>query len=136
MESSKILKILVIEDNDSRAQFIANKLKPHEVNVLKDPVSSVEALRSVKYDLVFLDYDLTTSPASRLIEKGTGIYIAKRLSETINKFTPVVVHSMNIKAAKYMVGLMENAVVFPFAQLRFELDAGDTNKLFRKIAVL
>ncbi len=127
------LRILVIEDSELRAGFLSSKFSGHEVEVASEPRSAVEALKQTRYDLVFLDYDLTAAPSQMLIEKGTGVYIAKRLRETINKSTPVVVHSMNIRAAEYMVGLMENAVMIPFNRLREELERGGPTAFLERI---
>ena len=127
------LRILVIEDSELRGQFLSDKFSEHEVQVVKEPLAAVESLNHAKYDVVFLDYDLTAAPSQTLIEKGTGIYVAKRLCETINKSTPVVVHSMNIRAAEYMVGLIENAVMMPFNRLREELEKNGAAAFLQRV---
>lgn len=134
VRSKEILNILVVEDNDLRTQFLVHKLRPHQVSIIKNPVSAVDALRTIKYDLIFLDYDLMSVPSSNLIENGTGIYVVKKLDGTINKSTPVIVHSMNIKAAEYMVGLMENAYIIPFVRLRGELETKNVNEFIQSVA--
>lgn len=134
VRTKDILNILVVEDNDLRAQFLTDKLEPHRISIFKDPVSAVNTLCTIKYDLIFLDYDLTSVSSSTLTENGTGIYVAKRLNETFNRSTPIIVHSMNIRAAEYMVGLMENARMIPFARLREELGAKDAAGFLRGVA--
>lgn len=129
----KKLRILVIEDSELRAEFLIDKFNRFEIRVVKDPLEGVKALRQGKYDLIFLDYDLASAPTADLIENGTGIYVAKRLRETINKLTPVVIHSMNIKAAEYMVGLMEKAVMIPFHRLREELERNEIAAFLQKL---
>ena len=126
------LRILVIEDSELRAGFLSSKFSGHEVEVVSEPRSAVEALKQTRYDLVFLDYDLTAAPSEMLIEEGTGIYVAKRLRKTINKSTPVIIHSMNIKAAEYMVGLMDNAVMIPFHRLREKLESENIERLIER----
>ncbi len=118
----KRLRILVVEDSALRSQFLSDKFSEQAVQIVEEPLAAVELLNHANYDVIFLDYDLTAVPSQALVEKGTGIYVAKRLSETINKSTPVVVHSMNIRAAEYMVGILENAVMIPFNRLREELE--------------
>lgn len=129
----KRLRILVVEDSELRSQFLSDKFSEHDVQVVKDPLAAVEFLNHAKYDVIFLDYDLTAVPSQALLEKGTGIYVAKRLSETINKSTPVVVHSMNIRGAEYMVGILENAVMVPFNWLREDLEKNEVSAFFQRV---
>lgn len=129
----KTLSILIIEDNQQRTDFLVGKLIGHNVQVIKDPLAAVECLSHDKCDLIFLDYDLTSVPSSRLIENGTGIYVAKRLPETINKSTPVVVHSMNIKAAEYMTKIMDRSLMIPFHRLREELEKDGAAAFLQRI---
>lgn len=126
-------RVLVLDDSELRSRFLSDQLSESEVQVLRDPVAAVEALKNARYDLIFLDYDLTSVPSQTLVENGTGIFVAKRLSQTINKSTPVVVHSMNIRAAEYMVGLMGNAVMIPFNRLREELERDGPRAFLQRI---
>ena len=105
------MEILIVEDDAARTEFFREVLAGHHLCFECSGTGAIEALREQAYDLVFLDYDLT-SP------RVTGYDVAEAMAGTPNAQTPVLVHSMNISEARHIPPLLPRCRMCSFAELR------------------
>lgn len=91
-------KVFILEDEEYRTKFFQEILGdiPYFITSYSDV--AIKALRETKFDLIFLDHDLGNG-------RGNGFDVAKEIPNTINKETPIVVHSMNVSGAENIVSV-------------------------------
>jgi CheY-like chemotaxis protein len=106
-------KILVVDDDMKRCQFLSGLFKAHSVDFASNFDKARKKLDTEKYDLVMLDYDLG------LGDKGDAI--AKYIVDTdICKNSSFIVHSMNKLGAFDIYQIISNtrkAEVLSFAEI-------------------
>jgi len=110
-ETRSEMEILIVEDDAARTEFFREGLPEHRLRIERSGTGAIEALREQAYDLVFLDYDLT-SP------RVTGYDVAEAMAGTPNAQTPVLVHSMNIGEARRIPPFLPVCRMCSFAELR------------------
>lgn len=109
------MKILILDDDQSRHKIFAQKLIGHEVVHSYTAMSTIAHLRNDTFDYVFLDHDLGEKvmvPSG----KGTGYQVAEWLSHNV-KCQPknIVIHSFNPAGAQNMKNVLPNAQIVPGA---------------------
>lgn len=109
------MRIFVLEDNPERNKKFRRELIGNEVVIVED-VSSAKSQINIKFDLLFLDHDLG---GQEMVPSGddTGYEVAKILSQSINRDTPVVIHSCNHAGARAMQFCLPQAKLIPFPDL-------------------
>lgn len=115
------MKILVLEDNEERRVFFKKALFGTETDYVVDANSCIEKINTVKYDLLFLDHDLGGKVFVNPHEENTGYQVALALKNSLNKKTPVIIHSWNRPASikmNYEIG--KHAVWIPFGFINFK----------------
>ena len=81
---------------------------------------ALEILNQYKFDVCFLDHDLEARAyedyfnAREPQEELTGLYIAKKLKDNMNKDTLTIIHSMNPVGSNRMSDVLPNALVIPY----------------------
>ncbi|NUN93380.1 MAG: response regulator [Verrucomicrobiae bacterium] len=105
------MRILIVEDSETRLAFFRRQCDGHELAVADTAQGAIELLGKTEFDLVFLDHDLA-EPI------GTGRDVALHLRTSGRLKTPVIIHSMNLGAAEAMVRLLSRARAHPFALLK------------------
>ena len=126
LKKETLQNILIVEDMDYRIEWFKEFFKdiPNVVYV-KKAGPGAEQVRTVKFDLIFLDHDLEpehyqSAIMSREIPEDatTGLYVAKQLLGSPNAETWVIIHSMNPVGAANMEAVRPlNTVQFPFSML-------------------
>lgn len=119
------MKILILDDEIKwRIGYFKKVLgKNHDLTICSEVRPTVKAIKTVKFDLIFLDHDLGT--------KLTGYEAAKAIPESINRYTNVVIHSTNVPAAERMATVIGcKAYRIPFFTFKLE-DHGDTIEIIR-----
>lgn len=98
-------KVLIVEDNDYRIEFIRSLLNGFEITVTKDVEHGISELKARVYDLVFLDHDFENFIL-------TGTYLAKKWYNDKANFKTVkpiiVIHSMNIEKTMLMENFLKS----------------------------
>ncbi|MCI0620813.1 MAG: response regulator [Acidobacteria bacterium] len=101
--------ILLVEDNDSRAKKIRAWFRHERVNIVQAR-SGEKALGCLedRYDLILLDHDLGEGhPLAKCIVDGRRV-VAKLVASTVNRGTPIIIHSMNLAARNEMAGMLRS----------------------------
>lgn len=125
-----VKKIFVLEDNEDRITWFRGKLASiQEVVYSKKAGEAIGLLTATKFDLIFLDHDLDNEVFvdSRMeLDSGdwnTGYQVAKKLIDTVNKDTVIIVHSMNPDGANNIARVRpENTIKMPFFALKDSLE--------------
>jgi len=96
------MKALILEDDKRRILWFEEKLKDAEADFTVKAKKCIELLKKNLYDIIFLDHDLDGKIFVPSEKSNTGYQVAKVIPETINKNTPVVIHSYNPDGAEKM----------------------------------
>lgn len=124
---SKLQRIFILEDDQGRIDWFCKLFKDvPNVFITKQSGIAIEELGKTVYDLIFLDHDLDCDyefdedrPDHVM---NTGYEVAKRLKDTGNIQTQVIVHSMNPVGAANMIACHpHNIVHVPFFILQKSL---------------
>lgn len=97
-----IKKVFILEDAKDRIKYF-NKLFSDkvELTITKRAGIAINELRDTKYDLIFLDHDLdeiniyNENDEAILKNHNNGYEVAKSLRDSVNKYTQIIVHSLN-----------------------------------------
>lgn len=115
------IKVLVLEDNDSRIQTFKKYLKGRKFDVYYYD-EATEAIAAIgvfgPFDVYFLDHDLGGMIYVDSEEENTGYQVAKYLSEKkIYKNSQIFIHSLNQVGAENMHNILPDSIVLPFPRL-------------------
>ena len=120
MRGNFLMRILVVEDEESHAQFITDGLKQagHNVDRAKDGMDGLFLATEEKYDVIIVD---------RMLPKIDGLSIIQTLRSAGNK-TPVLVLSSLSKVEERVKGLKAGgddylAKPFEFSELIARIEA-------------
>jgi hypothetical protein len=117
------MKILVLEDTEDRQEFFKKLYRGHEVMLCTEPGPTIDSLRRVCYDQIWLDHDLG---GAQYMESGpdSGYAVAEAmLAEDIKKLQKesfVYIHSQNPPGAVRMYDILKSnykTLVFPMTAL-------------------
>jgi CheY-like chemotaxis protein len=111
------MKILVLDDDETRLIAFRKKLIGHIVECVKESKETIRALENDFWDAVSLDHDLggkvmvSSGP-------GTGYEVAQWLHDHEDrKPKTIIIHSFNPAGAKNMMDLLPGAIYNPGAWL-------------------
>ena len=105
------MKILIVEDNSVRQQYFKRSLKGCTLTFADTAKEAQHALDEDQFDVVFLDHDLENP-------RETGYDVALHLRETPNRYTLVIIHSMNIPAARRVAAVCPGSHLLSIRELR------------------
>ena len=122
------MKILVLEDDIRRIEIFEFYFKKLDLKVTSSSKEAVDLVNKIKYDVIFLDHDLGVDPNTGnkvnqvYLKSGeyTGYEAAQAIATSINKETPVVIHSYNQVGAKAMGDVLVKSVYYPFGVQKFD----------------
>ncbi len=97
-----MIKTFVLEDDGKRANDFLAILPNHSVTICNNAQMAIDILNTIKFDIIFLDHDLGGKTFVDPENPNTGTFVTRKLPETINITTPVIVHSWNAVAATAM----------------------------------
>ncbi len=108
-----IVIALLLEDNDLRTQMFVERFKEIGFEYVLTTTSSeaIEELKKRKFDIIFLDHDLGGEVYSTAEDCGM------RVAEYLNENPPschVIIHSLNIPAARQMQELIKGSSCIPY----------------------
>lgn len=105
------MKILLVEDNPVRQQYFKRSLKGCTVTFARTAKEAQHALDEDLFEVVLLDHDLENP-------QETGYDVALHLRETANRHALVIIHSMNIPAARRMAAVCPGSHLLSIRELR------------------
>jgi len=100
------MNIFILEDDPSRMKLFNEWFKDHEIDHSDWAGDAINSLRSIKYDVIFLDHDLGGQAFVDSNDPNTGYQVAKTIPDGINANTPVIVHSMNPAGGKNILDVL------------------------------
>lgn len=117
MGGTKIMKVLILEDDPIRIKIFDKKLKGHDLYFFTEVADAIEAVKNFgPFDYYFLDHDLGGEIYVDSNKENTGYQFAKFLAES--KATgKMYIHSMNGVGAQNMKAVLPEAVIVPFPYL-------------------
>jgi CheY-like chemotaxis protein len=114
-----MLKVFVLEDNFERIEWFSEEFKDCEFTVAINAEKAGYYIRNHKYDAIFLDHDLGGRVFVDSSDPDTGYAVAKIIASSVNKDTPVVIHSYNpAGAANIQSVLPKTSVIKPFGTFK------------------
>jgi CheY-like chemotaxis protein len=113
MQSVKVLRILLVEDNAEREQVLCAWLPPDvKVVVVTSAGKAIGVLRrdpGTVYAGVILDHDLQERRAAEVDQQLSGHDVVEAMLQYLSRASPVLVHSMNERQSKVMVVRLQQA---------------------------
>ena len=119
-----LLRLLLVEDNKAREEQFRLWL-PSDVTMVwakcaGSAIGVLERDRGRVYAGLMLDHDLQMQRQ----DKFTGLHVAKKVVEVIERDVPILVHSMNDRGGPEMVKTLDGAgfdvTRWPWAEMRRE----------------
>lgn len=135
------MKILIVEDDESRIKKFKQELVGHDVTIVTTSAEAIEYLaanageESSKFDLMFLDHDLG---GEQMVESNgstdTGWKVANFLLKQPIVMCPahVIIHSMNPAGADNIRSILHHAVCIPFCRLDISGAASRINNFIHR----
>ena len=109
------MKIFVLEDDPNRINWFTRAFYDCElITVAATAEKGKYYIRNYKYDLIFLDHDLGNRQFVPSNDPITGYQVAKEIPNSINKNTPIVIHSYNPAGVANMQAILPKAVAMPY----------------------
>ena len=103
------LNVLIVEDDPSRESVLRSIFRSHAVVSVRTAEKAITFVRSIVFDLVFLDYDL----AGEL--KGDAA--AEVLAARQENGTQTIAHSMNAPGRDAIRRHLPDMIILPFSRL-------------------
>jgi hypothetical protein len=137
LKQNLVKSIFILEDNEDRINWFKQIFSfVPTLFITKKIDIALMALNLHKYDILFLDHDLyenydpTLYTGEPLALELTGLYVAQKLRDTINKDTLCIIHSMNPTGSTNMIHAHPfNTVHIPYHILRDSLEIEELNEL-------
>jgi CheY-like chemotaxis protein len=115
---------LLVENDPVRIKWFKNQLRPLcTLTVCETAKQGMCAVEKDKFDMIFLDHDLDHRIFVTSEDPTTGYQVAKKIPETVNSKTPVIIHSFNPEGAENMRALLkEQATKMEYGSFGFAID--------------
>jgi len=110
------MRILVVEDNPERNKWFKSIFPMADFAI--DAETGVKCVTENVYDSIFLDHDLGDRVFVDSEDMNTGFQVAKKIKETENMNAQIIVHSLNPTGAQNIKGILPQAQIVPFFELR------------------
>jgi|GEM_PF-3375835 len=117
IRQGKTMKVLVLDDSRQK-QFeqCLSSVGLTDVSYASSADECIQLLSDQKYDLLFLDYDLTYMEIDKPSDDNNGAVVARWLSD--HKMNPnhsafIVIHSVDPYGSQYMHDFLPRALVMP-----------------------
>ena len=128
-----IKNVFILEDNEERITWFKKTFDFANLFITKLAGVAIERLKVIKYDIIFLDHDLGSEHYGEDDLFNNGCLVAESLSYSINKYTPVIIHSSNYPAALRMESTLilsgsTTSVRIPFPELMKTIEINESTK--------
>jgi CheY-like chemotaxis protein len=116
--------ILVVEDSLERQMWFAKVFNDiPTLYLIVTAVEAIELVKSKKWDIIFLDHDLGNRVDVDSDDPNTGFQVMRVIISSINRDTPIIVHSLNpVGVANIKALRPDNTFCIPFFNLQLELE--------------
>jgi CheY-like chemotaxis protein len=116
--------ILIVEDNDQRIAWFKEKfIGVPTVYYVKFAHEAIELVKSKKFDIMFFDHDLGDRVYVDSDDPNTGYKVMLSVPDSMNKDTPIIIHSLNVVGANNMLHIRPDSTWYvPFFNLQLELE--------------
>lgn len=104
------MNIFILEDNKWRLVWFKQHFVGHHLDIASHVDAGEKYICNNKYDIIFLDHDLDDEVYVDSNHFNTGYQLAKIILDSINKDTPVIVHSMNFPGAQNILSILKHGV--------------------------
>lgn len=108
--------IFVLEDNIERINWFKKEFSDCDITITTEADDGVEKVKKERYDLMFLDFDLGGMIFVSPSNPNTGLAVARTIPYTVNKHTPVIIHSWNAVGTYHIKKVLSHGVSIPFGQ--------------------
>ena len=105
------MKILVVEDSEVRSSFFRDILSEFQLTFTTSSKDAISLIENESYEVILLDIDLADG-------LGRGLEVARRLKQTHNANSSVIVHSMNVTVAREVESLSPGAQLLPIIEMK------------------
>lgn len=106
--TSRVLRVLLIEDTASRQRVLTQLVKDHAWVLVHTGRRAIRLLGSYTFDLIFLDYDLA--------DRVRGDAVAQAVRDSLNAEATVIVHTMNSRGAERIKTVLPRAQLVPLSR--------------------
>lgn len=117
-------KILIVDDEPKRGIFFSSLFKKNDIRFASDADRAVVAMKDTEFDLICLDYDLSTGQNGKML-------VDTVLAENLLPKADYFIHSENIQGAQTMFASLQDARssdIYPFYQLQKTVQQNKENK--------
>lgn len=114
------MKIMIVEDDESRIKHFHRNCIGHLTYTFRDAFRAIRHLEQNTPDVIFLDHDLGGAAFQESDRNDCGGAVARWIAANKPNI-PVVVHSLNPSGADYMVRTIPRAIYEPCCWL-FDAD--------------
>lgn len=106
------MKILILEDDDSRVKKFRQQFFKHELYITHLPKQANAWLEEIEFDVISLDHDLSedVQGLDNNFDVGTGLEVANFLGSKpwLSSSAQIFIHSLNGSGAKRMQSAMKS----------------------------
>lgn len=96
------MKIFILENNITKVSRFLSLFSGNKIDICMDAQNAINALYNTQYDIMFLNHDLGDKVMIDSFKDNNGYTVAKELHNTLNVYTPVIIHSYNILGSNNM----------------------------------
>jgi CheY-like chemotaxis protein len=102
---------LILEDDPARWEIFKMALLGHDLTIVDTAQAAKDEIAANVYDAIFLDHDLGGETYVSEANENTGSEVARFLAGSTGDIlnTPIIIHSMNIPAARGMLSKLQSA---------------------------
>lgn len=119
------MKVFVLEDDSKRISDFSGRYIRDSIIICNNAEDAKLILLTIKFDLIYLDHDLEGRVFVKSEEPNTGYQVAKIIPDTINKETPIILHTLNERCVNKMLSVLfvnnplANSIWLPFGSTDF-----------------
>ena len=106
---SNKLNLLIVEDNIDRINWFQKEFCDCRIIFAKTAKQGIRAINSEVFSTILLDHDLGDRVFVPSSDSNTGYQVALAIPNSINKDTPVIVHSWNPVGTFRILNVLPNA---------------------------
>jgi CheY-like chemotaxis protein len=108
---------LVLENSPHRLRFFQNRLSQHKLTVCRHAQAAINALQTIRFDIIFLDHDLEGGAADPS-DENSGSEVARFIAEENIKAGCIILHTQNRIGRESMSTILMESEAIPYSKLK------------------